>query len=168
MKHLLTLIVALLSIGAASAQNYNIISGQQVPVRLTSAVDSDDRLQSTPTAIVDANITDAEGHILIRRGTPITLSVETHRHRGIGKPGSIMMDCVTTTAVDGQVIYLQGGISAEGRDREGLAIGLGVGVGIVAFPVGLFCLCIKGEDAYIPSNTMMTNVVIDDNYTIQY
>jgi hypothetical protein len=55
-----------------------------------------------------------------------------------------------------------------GDDREGLAIGLGIGAGIVVFPFGLFCLCIKGEEAYIPSNTIITNVVVDDNYTIKY
>ena len=43
-----------------------------------------------------------------------------------------------------------------------------VGGGIVVFPFGFFCLCIKGEDAYIPSNTVLPNIVIDDNYTIKY
>jgi hypothetical protein len=63
---------------------------------------------------------------------------------------------------------MRGGITAMGDDREGLAIGLGIGAGIVVFPFGLFCLCIKGEEAYIPSNTIITNVVVDDNYTIKY
>ncbi len=60
-----------------------------------------------------------------------------------------------------------GGVAASGKDREGLAIGLGVGGGIVVFPVGFFCLCIKGEDAYIPSNTILSNIVIDDNYRVR-
>ena len=168
MKQLFTLIITLLCIGGASAQDYNLISGHNIPVRLTTAVDSGNRIHSTPAAIVDANIADTNGNILIRRGTPVVLGTETLSNRGLGKPGSIKIDCLTTTSVDGQTIYLQGGISAVGNDREGLAIGLGIGAGIVVFPFGLFCLCIKGEDAYIPSNTMMTNIVVDDNYLIQY
>jgi hypothetical protein len=61
-----------------------------------------------------------------------------------------------------------GGTSACGRDREVLAIGLGVGAGIVAFPFGLFCFCIKGEEAYLPGNSIISNVVIDDNYEVRY
>lgn len=168
MKKLLLFCAALLMFGAASAQQYNITSGQLVRVRLCSAVDSNPKLQATPTAIIDENVTDSEGNILIKRGTNVELNVETTKHKGVGKPGYIKIDCMSTTAVDGQRIFLMGGMQASGKERDGLAIGLGVGAGIVVFPFGLFCLCIKGEDAHIPSNTILQNIVIDDNYTIKY
>lgn len=168
MRHLFTLFAALFVAGYASAQDYNLISGHPIPVRLISEVVSDKHVHTTPSAIVDANITDKDGNILIRRGSNVKLNVETMHHKGLGKPGTIAIHCMTTTAVDGQTIYLMGGIAASGRDREELALGLGIGGGIVVFPVGFFCLCIKGEDAHIPSNTMLTNVVVDDNYSIRY
>ena len=118
MKKLLLSIVALLGVGAVWAQNPNLVSGEQVNIRILEAVESNMIYNRAPTAI------------------------------------------------DSQTIYLMGGMSAMGDDREGLAIGLGVGAGIVVFPFGLFCLCIKGEEAYIPNNTIITNVVVDDNYTI--
>jgi hypothetical protein len=148
------------------AQNPNLVSGEQVNIRILEAVESHMIYNRAPTAIVDENITDKEGNILIKRGTPVQLTLDTKHARGVGKPGSININCLSTTAIDGQTIYLMGGMSAMGDDREGLAIGLGVGAGIVVFPFGLFCLCIKGEEAYIPNNTIITNVVVDDNYTI--
>lgn len=161
-------LAALLIAGAVWAQNPNLISGQQVNVRLLNALESKTNIQATPSAIVDANIVDANGNILVKRGTPVQLTLDTQRARGLGKAGSININCLSTTAVDGQQIFLLGGMTAMGDDREGLAIGLGIGAGIVVFPFGLFCLCIKGEEAYIPSNTILINVVVDDNYTIKY
>ena len=168
MKKMLLSLAALLIAGAVWAQNPNLISGQQVNVRLLNAVESKTNIQTTPSAIIDANIVDANGNILVRRGTPVQLTIDTQRARGLGKSGVININCLSTTAVDGQQIFLLGGMTAMGDDREGLAIGLGIGAGIVVFPVGFFCLCIKGEEAYIPSNTIITNVVVDDNYTIKY
>ena len=168
MKKIFALCIALMTIGAASAQNYNLTAGQPIPVRIMTSVSSENRLQSLPMAIVDSNITDKEGNVLIRRGTNVIINTELTRRKGVGKPGYIKIDCLTTTAVDGQTIYLLGGISACGRDREVLAIGLGVGAGIFAFPFGLFCFCIKGEEAYLPGNSIISNVVIDDNYEVRY
>ena len=166
MRRILTIIVALLIVGSASAQEINLRSGEPLRIRLLSAVSSDKNLQATPTAIIDSNVTDSEGNILISRGTNVELSIDTQPRKGLGKAGFIKLDCIKTTAVDGQTIFLMGGVAASGQDREGLAIGLGVGGGIVVFPFGFFCLCIKGEDAYIPSNTIISNVVVDDNYSI--
>lgn len=159
-------LVALLAISGAWAQKPNLVSGEHVSVRLLNAVESKANIQTMPSAIIDSNITDKEGNILVKRGTPVQLTLDTQRARGVGKAGVININCLSTTSVDGQIIYLKGGLYAEGDDREGLAIGLGIGAGIVVFPFGLFCLCIKGEEAYIPSNTIITNVVIDDSYTI--
>lgn len=168
MRNILLTITALLLAGAAWAQRPNLTNGQHVSVRILNAIDSKAKIQPTVSAIVDANIVDTEGNMLIKRGTPVQMTLETEPARGVGKAGYIIVTCLSTTAVDGQTIYLAGGMSAFGNEREELAIGLGVGVGIVAFPFGLFCLCIKGEQAHIPSNTIISNVVIDDNYTINY
>lgn len=166
MRRILTVILTLLIAGTVSAQNINLRSGEPLRIRLLSSISSDKNLQTTPTAIVDSNVTDSEGNILISRGTNVELNLDTQHRKGLGKAGFIKLNCIKTTAVDGQTIFLMGGVAASGQDREGLAIGLGVGGGIVVFPFGFFCLCIKGEDAYIPSNTIISNVVVDDNYSI--
>ncbi len=169
MKKLLIAVVALLTAGNVIAQeNVSITNGQNIPVRLLSSIDSGMTVQSTPVAIVDANITDSTGqHTVISRGTPVVLTTDVDRARGLGKPGAVAISCVTTTAVDGQTIFLMGGSEWIGREREGLAVGLGVGLGIAAFPFGLFCLCIKGEECDIPANVILNNVVIDGEYTVR-
>lgn len=106
------------------------------------------------------------GDVLIRRGTPIELDAQVVRAKGVGKPGSVFLRCLTTQAVDGQVINLQGSYEKTGESRKGTALGVGLGVGLtVCWPV-LFCLCIKGEQVVVPENTMIHNVVVNGNYSI--
>ena len=167
MKNLTLLIAALLVVFNLSAQEYNLRSGQQIKVRLTSSAESGRHIKHAATAIVDENITDNDGNILIKRGTNVELSIDTKHSKGVGKSGFIKVESLSTKATDGQTIFLRGGLTSYGQDREDLALGLGIGAGIVAFPVGLFCLCIRGGEAYIPSNTMLPNIVIDDDYAIK-
>ena len=47
MKKIFALCIALMTIGAASAQNYNLKAGQPIPVRIITSVSSDNRLQLT-------------------------------------------------------------------------------------------------------------------------
>ena len=142
MKRLFLALVALVCVGAVSAQ-------------------------VAPYGIVDANIMDSKGeNIVISRGTPVVMDIEIQRAKGVGKAGYIKINCVSTTAVDGQRINLIGTNIAQGNDRKGMAIGLGVGLGIVVCPPCFFCLCIKGENVVIPENTVLGNIVVNDNYTI--
>lgn len=71
MRKMLLSLAALLIAGSVWAQSPNLISGQQVNVRLLNSVESKANIQTTPTAIIDANIVDANGNILVRRGTPV-------------------------------------------------------------------------------------------------
>lgn len=166
-KILLMTAVAMMSIGIANAQTAKLPNGKSVPVRLTSDIYSNSKTQTEPTAIVDSDVRDdSNGHVLIRRGTPVVLDAHIQKARGVGKPASVKLLCLTTTAVDGQTIRLQGGYDKEGQSRKGTALGVGLGVGIpVCWPC-LFCLCIKGEKLHIPQNTMFSNVVVNDTYRI--
>lgn len=168
MKRLILMLVALMCVGALSAQDVKLYGGQNVPIRLMTDINSKSRTQPTPHAIVDANIMDAKGeNIVIRRGTPVVMDIEIKRARGVGKAGYIKINCISTSSVDGQTINLIGSSLAQGDDRKGLAIGLGVSLGILVFPPCFFCLCIKGENVSIPQNTLFHNVVVNDNYTIR-
>ena len=167
-KNLLTGL-ALLSLWAGIAQTKSsLYNGKPIPVRLTAAVESKNRFSITPTAIVDADILDNENNrILIRRGTPVIMDVQTQRAKGVGKPGYVKIDCLTTTAVDGQLIRLTGSHALEGKSRKGTALGVGLGVGIPFFWPCMFCLCIKGENVAVPANTVFNNIVVNDRYLIE-
>ena len=152
------------------AQKVKLNNGKSVSIRITNDVSSktNKRTIQEPMAIVDRDVTDASGDVvLIRRGTPVQLSSAIAKSKGMGKPGSIKINCVSTTAVDGTPISLFGGMNLQGDNRKGAALGCGLGLGLtVLFPVGFFFFCLQGENVEIPANTMIQNVVVNDNYMI--
>ena len=140
--------------------------GTALSVRLMSQATS--KKSSNPTAMVENDVKSKDGSILIKRGTPVMLQVESTKARGCGRAGAVTVRCLSTTAVDGQTITLEGSISAEGQDKKGLAIGLGVGLGVTFLPfVGFAFLAIKGEPAVVASNTIIPNVFVMNDYTIE-
>lgn len=134
------------------------LSAQQevnVGIILTDDVDEDTPSAENESAAVSDDVM-KDGKIIIAAGTPVILDVEYQEHRGVGKQGYISVKPVSTMDVYGQIVYLNGGgKSFEGKSRRGAAIGCGVFFGIVAFPVGLLFLCIKGQDAELEEGTRM-------------
>ncbi|MBQ4280347.1 MAG: hypothetical protein IJC16_10420 [Rikenellaceae bacterium] len=144
---------------------YELPNGKPVSVRLIEAVDSKNK-QQTVQAVVDRDVKDlATGNVLIRRGTSVEISSEIHKAKAVGKPARIRLQCLSTKAVDGQTITLQGSLSANGESRKGLALGLGIGLGLWVWPA-IFCLFIKGEAIQLPIDTLIPNVVVGDDYEI--
>ena len=95
------------------------------------------------------------------------LSVNKKKAQGLGKQGYLQIECILTTAIDGQTILLSGGIEKEGNNRQGASIGLGVGLGLTFLPLGgFFFLCLKGEKVDIPAGTTIFGVTVMDNYDI--
>ena len=171
MKKVVCTVLAFLMCAGIPLMGHELHGGQPVHVRLTSPIDTKLAKKNTfiqVTAIVEQDVrADGNGDILIRRGTPIELDAQIVRAKGVGKPGSVFLRCLSTQAVDGQVINLQGTFEKTGGSRKGTALGVGLGVGLtVCWPV-LFCLCIKGEQVVIPENTMIHNVVVNGNYSIR-
>lgn len=155
---------------SANAQRVTLPNGKSIPIRLTSEIQSNtkDRNPAAPTAIVDADIKDDRGeHLLIRRGTPVEIAATIQKAKGVGKGAYIKLDFLSTCAVDGQTIRLQGNLIKEGDNNKGTALGVGLGVGLTICPPALFCLCIKGEKLTIPENTRINNVVSNDTYQIK-
>ena len=140
--------------------------GTSLSVRITSQISSKKKA-SAPTAIVENDVREKNGIVVIKRGTPVQLQIEKKKARGCGRAGYVNVKCVSTTAVDGQNITLEGNIDAEGDNKKGLAIGLGVGLGLTVLPtVGFAFLAIKGGQAEIPSNTLISNVFVMNDYMI--
>ena len=139
--------------------------GTTLSVRVLSQVTS--KSQGTATAMVENDVKNKEGVVLIKRGTPVQLQIEKKGAKGCGKAGYVQVKCISTSSVDGQTITLEGSTDAQGDDKKGLAIGLGVGLGLTFLPfVGFAFLAIKGEQAVIPANTLIPYVVVMNDYTI--
>lgn len=135
-------------------------------VRITSQVTS--KNEGSPSAIVENDVKSKDGRVLIKRGTPVQLQIDRQKARGVGKPGSVTVKCVSTNAVDGQSILLEGSVSGEGNDKKGLSSGLGVGLGLTFLPVvGFAFLAIKGEQAVIENNTIIPTVFVMNDYSVE-
>ena len=111
-------IVALLLIWSMSANILFAVPlrrGTSVIVRLSTSANSN---RDTPIrAEVVSDLTIA-GEPVITRGTPVILSVNKGKAKGLGKPGYLQIGCISTTAVDGQIISLSGGIEQDGENRQ--------------------------------------------------
>ena len=143
--------------------------GKGLSVRITSNIDSKNLQDNTVSAMVANDIKASDGTILIKTGTPVRLQVNGTRAKGVGKAGHIEVTCSSTTATDGQEILLDGGISAHGKERRGLALGLGLSFGLTFIMpgIGLALLAIKGKNATIPANTIITNAYVASDYMIE-
>ena len=166
MKRLLSSIMALLILNVSIFASTPLTRGTSIQVRITSGVSS--KINGTsPSAVVENDVKDRNGDVLIKRGTPVQLQVHQKQAKGCGRPGYVNIKCISTTAVDGQYISLEGNIDSEGDDKKGLAVGLGVGLGLTFLPfVGFAFLAIKGEQAKIQSNAIISNVVVLNDYYI--
>jgi hypothetical protein len=115
-----------------------------------------DKLKSETGSVVVSNDVVKDGKIVIAAGTPVVLDIQSEKHRGLGKPGTITVRPVSTTDVNGQVVSLNGAEKSDiGKNRHGAAVACGIVFGIITFPVGLLFLCIKGGNASIPAGTQM-------------
>lgn len=164
---LLSIVSVLITNFAIGQEQSTLINGTIVPVRILSNINSNSKVEQDIVAIVDRDITDSTGeNVLISRGTPVTMIADIQRARGVGKPGSIKLTALQTTAVNGRTIALMGNYAKEGQSRKGVALGVGLGVGLCVCTPCLFCLCIKGEKAEIPEGTILHNVLVNGVYKI--
>lgn len=138
--------------------------GTPVLVRLTTSASSNRDSQVSAEVADDVVL---GGDPVVMRGTPVQLSVNRRKSRGVGKPGYLQLGCLSTRSVDGQHILLSGTIEQEGYSRQGAAIGLGVSMGLLFTPLGFLFLCLKGERVELPVGTTIFNVTVTDNYEIQ-
>lgn len=163
-KYILTSVL-LLILCAASAQTA-LKKGTPVYVELTTEANSNNKREVK--AIIAMDINDpASGETLVTKGTPLTLHVERRRSRGLGKAGWLQIKTISTQAVDGRTIRLDGLYDKEGEKRKGAALGLGIGLGLTYLPgFGFFFLMLKGEKVILPAGTMLYDIYIAENYTI--
>lgn len=161
-KKYVTVALAALMMNLSVLASTPLSRGTALSVRIVSQVTSKE--EGSPSAIVENDVKSADGKVLIKRGTPVQLQIDRQKARGCGKPGSVAVKCVSTNAVDGQNIMLEGSVSDEGNDKKGLSIGLG----LTFLPgVGFAFLAIKGEQAVVESNTVIPTVFVMNDYSIE-
>ncbi len=136
-----------------------------VSVQLTSIASSDKK--NDVTAIVAADVINQETReVLIKRGTPVVVTADRLKSKGMGKGGSITVNPISTTSVDGQTIMLMGNSNKTGENTS-TALVLGLVMGLVVLPVvGFLFFLLHGEKVNFPPNTLIPNVGTADDYQI--
>lgn len=165
MKRFFVTAVALATLNLSVFGATPLTRGTNVSVRITSDISS--KKSGTPSALVENDVTNAAGRLVIKRGTPVQLDIKRTKARGAGKPGEVTVRCISTTAVDGQIVSLEGITSETGEAKKGLALGLGIGLGLTFLPFVGFALCaIKGQQAVVEANTIIPSVMVTGDYQI--
>ena len=136
---MLIALVAAFSFSARAQQ-----SSLAVGVLIVDDIDDSDPDLLTESAVVSDDVY-YDGKILIAAGTPVIMDIQYQHRRGLGVPASVTARPVSTTDIYGQLWPA--------------AIGCGVFFGIVACPVGLLFLCIKGGNAEIEEGTQMVATI---------
>lgn len=138
-------------------------SGTPVPVTFSEKVTG----KSTSANIIVSQDIKVNGVTAIAAGTPVLSQVTAEKRRGCGRPGSVSVSLISTTAVNGETVRFVGApVTKEGASKKGKAIGLGVGLGIFVWPC-LDCLAIKGGEAEIPAGTIVSNIMTGNEVTIK-
>ena len=152
-----TLLIALLAFFNFSARAQQ--SSLAVGVLIVDDIDDSDPDLLTESAVVSDDVY-YDGKIMIAAGTPVIMDIQYQHRRGLGVPASVTARPVSTTDIYGQLWPLSADSrTATGKNRRGAAIGCGVFFGIVACPVGLLLLCIKGGNAEIEEGTQMVATI---------
>ena len=158
----LLLLCALATCTASFAQK-TLKSGTLIPVTFTEKVTS----SSTTANLIVAQDVKADGVTAIAAGPPVLDQETGTKKRGCGRPGTVTVTILSTTATNGEVVRLMGQpLVKEGEIKEGKAIGLGVGLGSFVWPC-LGCLAIKGGDAEIPAGTIVQNMMTNNEVVIK-
>mgnify|MGYP001079766450 CR=1 FL=1 len=141
------------------SQDIKSASGKFCSVKIMGQINSKDK-KNNVTGVVMGDIFNSDNEIVIKSGSPVILTVNNKRARGMGKPGIIDITTVSTIDINGEPIPLMGNLNLKGDNKRGAALGLGLGLGLtVLFPVGFLFLCVKGENIDLPSNTIIVAVV---------
>ena len=156
-------LLCVLATCTASFAQKTLKSGTLIPVTFTEKVTS----SSTTANLIVAQDVKVDGVTAIAAGTPVLNQVTGTKKRGCGRPGTVTVAILSTTATNGEVVRLMGQpLVKEGQNKKGKAIGLGVGLGIFMWPC-LGCLAIKGGDAEIPAGTIVQNMMTNNEVTIK-
>lgn len=159
-------LVFILFITYSISAQIRLKKGTNVFLELTTEANSNNKNEIMAVVGLDVN-DEKTGETLITKGTPVILMVERKKSRGIGNAGWLQIKPISTTAIDGHQILLDGVFSKEGEQRRGVALGLGIGLGLTYLPgFGFFFLMLKGEKIALPQGSMLYDIYVKENYMI--
>lgn len=160
MKKVALSIILIIVISITNKSFSQNISGM-TSVQLGSVIKSETKNNNSNSAFITTDVYDKDNNIWIKAGTPVVINITTQKAKGMGEPGILEIQCVSTVDINGRQVSLKGSLYQEGEEKKGTALGLGLGLGLtVLFPFGFFFFMIKGKNITIPPNTIIPNVIV--------
>jgi hypothetical protein len=156
----LALLISSGSLFATGIKNFNLNPDTSIKLLLLETLRSGRAQKGARINYrVDEDVLDANGNVLIKKGTPAYGTVLNSRASGAwGKRGALDISVDYTTAVDGQKVALRGSKETRGGGDKSLVV---AGALLVAWPL-MFC---KGSNVTMESGTNLI-VYVDDNLNI--
>lgn len=146
----IALAVALALPGSVFAQNVTVPEGTRVFVELDQQVTSK-RKHNRPGNIVKAHVwrdVVINGRTVIHSGSPVIVKISDIKPAKVaGQKGTVELEALQVSSVDGSDIQLSGGYGQSGKGRMALSITLAV---VVFIPL----IFIKGKQAKLPPGTV--------------
>lgn len=156
-----TFFLILLTFKISIAQG-TLTSGTMVVVKPEKNWSSRDK--NPPNFIVAYPVKDNKGNVVINAGSPVELSADWKKNKGLGRPGNVDLNFTSVRAINGDMIPINGNFSDEGVAKKGKAHGLTWGLFFTVLgPLSLPCLAIKGEPAEIRQSSSVNTFVVNDN-----
>lgn len=141
--------------GKLYAATQLVPSGKTVVFRVTENISSAKVNPGDQLTVVVAMDVKVNGKIVIKSGTPGIVNVSTvEKKGGIGKPGSITVQAISTTDIEGNKVDLNGSLSREGKNKQTSALLLGI------FICFILLFTIKGKDGTITAGSQIRATVI--------
>ncbi|MBL4656007.1 MAG: caspase family protein [Bacteroidia bacterium] len=158
------IICLLLFLGICAHAQVGIInSGSVIRVKTQNALNSNK--SEVAQVIVDQNVLDLNGNILIEMGMTVEVEVERKKSRMKGKGGKVELHFLATKAIDGQLINLTDEYKIKGVDRDFVETLFCIGCFVIP-PANFLFLLIPGKNAEIPAHTVI-NVRVASKYKIK-
>ncbi len=143
-KALLLTFCFFLGLNVFSQKEILVPKGTNVFVKTTDIISSTSKTKQISGFITNDVVVD--GQVVIKAETPVIFDVKTRKRGGVGRPGKVELESVSTTMVDGRIMKVDGSAKEKGISKRGKSIGLTVGMFFLIPPFNFLFLLKKGEE----------------------
>lgn len=143
-KYLLLFVISFLGLSVYGQKEVFIPKGTDVFVKTNDVISSTSKTKQITGFVTTDVVVNRE--VVIKAETPVVIEVSCRKRGGIGRPGRVSYDGVSTTTVDGHILKLNGSAMQKGVSKRGKSIGLTIGMFFLIPPFNFLFLCKKGEE----------------------
>lgn len=145
-------------IASTNTKGYCLPAHTMIPIRCDETITTKNIVNGSEVNFsVCGNIKDANGHTIIKSGTPVTANISFRKEGMIGRSGEITVTDFHTTAIDGTYVPLSASVNASPDDKMCTSI-------VLSLLICPLFLLMKGDEAKVPAGTSKSAYTVTDIY----